>query len=225
MRARQLFAFLFAPAAFLVAPDASTSTPCPPNSAGDRAFSFASDATSCVFGKIEGNTVGSAQPRVYNVYCPGRMTPADAERVGRALADGSLLPSSPIRTEFKAMDSDPHFDKIDHRFHYSCQSGGRSCVATHIKVLVRRGNVFGTPVPIYAKHCQQINQSGGVFRGSNLERQYRCALHFLFDGRNVAQETTKHLFRNDSGLLAGLRANDLKLCVLASTDIQCAPCY
>ena len=73
-----------------------------------------------------------------------------------------------------------------------------------------------------AKYCTKVNQSGVLAKGQNMDREYRCKVHIMNSERNKAQEVGRLLMTSE--MLTEARAAHLRVCLLPSTDIQCAPC-
>lgn len=218
-------------AALLTTTDASAN-PCPIDSA-DRWFTYSADAKFCVVSGAEGNRPNATQERYYNIYCPGRMTKANAVQVGRALVSGTLkVQSNPIPVEYATpfklvpkiyAEGTPHTEKsIAHLAHYSCQrSGAQSGVATHFKL-----HVIASPNALeIANHAALVNQSGVIAPGKNYDREYFLAVHMKSISRDSMPEAVgRVLFTRDPTVRQTLASKKARLCVLKSTDIQCAPC-
>jgi hypothetical protein len=223
-----LTAFSIVVAALSLTSVGATNPPCPVGSVGDRPFDYARDAKNCVIGSVEGAPTQSRDYRTYNVYCPGRMTDEHYKKVWKDLVDGTLtltVGGNPIRADYQKWGLVPHMGHGSHRFHYSCVRDGKSCVSTHIKVITHNvANSTALRPEHMASYCKLVNQSGAISVGRNMDRQFRCDIHFRSTESNLGQETAKVLLRSDQSLLDDLRKQGLKACLLSTTDIQCAPC-
>jgi hypothetical protein len=128
------------------------------------AYRLSRDAQHCVFGTTVVGNPGSRQTVVHDVYCPGQMTMADANRLARALPH---LPSSHIplravnllRRSYETLDLRPDVTGVTHLFHYRCRPypHGRPGVrgleaaevlATHFKVASTAFDPPGVITPI-----------------------------------------------------------------------------
>jgi hypothetical protein len=88
-----------------------------------------------------------------------------------------------------------------------------------------KGIIDVTPyarVDAITRDCSLRAQSGSVAAGVRMDRDYNCRTHLRKDERHVGFEVSERLLTRD--VLPGARAKGLKVCVLKSTDIQCAPC-
>jgi hypothetical protein len=218
-------------AAALTVTDASAN-PCPIDSK-DRWFTYSLDAKYCIIGSVEGNAPNATQDRYYNVYCPGRMTKANAVQVGRALVNGTLaIPSNRIRIDYDVPyklvpkiygEGTQYTEKsIAHLGHYNCQRPGTpNGVATHFKL-----HVIASPTaPEIANHAVLKNQSGTIGPGKNLDREYFLKVHMKSIGRaSMPEAVGRILLTRDAKLRQTLANRQARLCVMDSTDIQCAPC-
>lgn len=226
MKWNQIASMTVAMAATLWVTDAHTATPCPKFPYKDGAFNYSRDAANCVLGAIEGGSPGSRVSRQYNLYCPGRMSTADAIRVGNAMAAGSIKPSGvDMRKEFAKFELKPLLavnNPVPHRFEYGCSRNGKPTVATHVKL--RFGSDPIRPSAAHhARYCKDTgSQSGNITIGKRMDREYRCDLHFWHAENGKAQDTARVLLSRD--FQAEARAKQAKVCLLGSTDMQCAPC-
>jgi hypothetical protein len=227
-----------APAAFaaLLGIDAGAAAPCP---AGSRnaPFEYARDAPLCRVGAAEGNSVGARHGRIYNVYCPGRMTRADALRVGKALGFGSnLFAANPIPADYKngweLTPAGPYAESdVKELGHYAC--GTPAGIASHFKI--EYGSNGATSAKV-AKHCKLVGESGAVAIGGRIRRQYRCGMHVFSTERYGdashpvrVQDVARLLLGRDGTLASTARARGARVCLLghgsdAPTDIECASC-
>lgn len=241
MKARVM---MIALAAGLTTWGSSASAVCPyTRSAPDNArFDYNRDAGDCVLDlRVEGAPESRA-PVHYTVTCPGRMTKADAERVGRGLAGGWLKvrPGPPTPGDprdpavvlskrslheadgFRENNVKPTFVGIPYLAHHTnCTTGikPRPIVSTDFKVTVKM-QVVG-PAEIAAS-CKEVNQSGSIAWHQRMDREYRCGVHFLANEQGVAAEAATYLLRRDYKDEA--KRKNLKVCALRETSIQCAPC-
>jgi hypothetical protein len=69
-----------------------------------------------------------------------------------------------------------------------------------------------------------MNQSGTATAGQRMEREYHCRIHFLSVERDKARQTARVLMETDPALRSAARRENARICLLPSTDIQCAPC-
>lgn len=229
-------AFALAACAAFLAADVQALAPCP---AGSRnaPFEYARDAPRCRVGAAEGNSVGARHGRIYNVYCPGRMTRADALRVGKALGFGSkVFAANPIpgdyRSGWELEPAGPFADSdVKQLAHYAC--GAPAGIATHLKI--EYGSSGATSAKV-AKHCKLAGQSGAVAIGTRVRRQYRCDMHIYATERYGdashpvrVSDVARLLVASDSGLASQARTAKARICLLghgseAPSDIECAAC-
>lgn len=209
-------------------------TPCPTGSQ-DRAFNPARDLENCVVGTREGEPPQSRHGTVFNVFCPGRMSKSQAVDVANALARGQ--PANPIPRAYRRVNLEPRYIRAStvrpgdtsgiHGWnHFTCGPGQRQ-VATHVKI------EFGAEAPsseTIAGTCTEVNRSGSVRIGAQAEIQYRCNIHIMAHERRQngrrpwVPQIARTLIQNDPGIGATARAAGAHVCILPSTDIQCAPC-
>lgn len=236
-------AVVAAAVAFLAMIGYANAQPCPVGSQ-ERAFEMRRDLTRCVFGAVEGNSVGARYGRYYNVYCPGRMSMSQAVNVANALSRNSPpVPGNPIPADFARLGLAPRYAfptaatsgvaddlrGVHHWFHYNCGAGG---VATHVKVEIADKDPSSRQV---ARYCSEVNRAGSVRRGGRVDIEYRCAIHLKpsdrFNSRILncpdcrppsLQEVAA--LKVQAGIVPAARAAGLRTCLLDSTDIQCAPC-
>jgi hypothetical protein len=228
--------FALTTASALFGTDAGADTLCP-FGRQDRAFDYTRDAQHCRVGLNEGNPVGARYGRIYNVFCPGRMTVADAVKVGKALGFGSsVFSGNPIPLQYGAdwelKPSGPYSESdIKHLAHYTC--GSPAGVATHFKVQYSASGATSAKV---AKRCKSVNQSGTIAVGSRMDREYKCSMHMYSTERYgdatgpvKVYDVAKLLVSGDAALLTEARSKNARVCLLgygseAPTDIQCSPC-
>lgn len=225
MKLSQIASMTLAAAATLWVSDGAGATPCPAFPYKDGKFEYARDAKNCVVKSMEGGKPGSRVPTIYNVYCPGRMSAADAKRVAENMGRGKLKPGGrDIRVDFRKVDMSPDAapNPVAHRFEYACTRNGAPTVATHVK-LKFTWNPGQPSAEHHARFCKESGaQSGSVVVGKRMDRAYKCDVYFWGSERAKAQETARLLLTRD--LQAQAQAKNAKVCLLASTDIQCAPC-
>lgn len=199
---------------------------CPATSAPDRWGTATADlASKCVFTVREG-LVQRGEIAHFNVYCPTRLSMAEAAKLGREIGSGrwDLANGNPIAGAYKntrpALYAD--FQQVSHLFHYGCVSGGRPGVATHLK-LSYRGHDPRAADNVARACLFQGSQNGGVAIGARIDREYFCAypIHST-DGRDFARGVATKVIGRDMWK----QVDDIggKICMLASTDAQCAPC-
>ncbi len=205
---------------------------CPAGSAGDRWFHEAGNRMSeCIYVNNDHN----AMPRrgeftYYNVYCPHRLRNEDAFRIGEGIASGAVISDTsgrqvrPVRDQHQARGLQANFSGVPHVYHYSCQTQNRAGVATHIKVKVKSSDP--NVVENVARSCRHFgSQNGDVVPGARMDREYKCTNQLRNDERNrggIVHQVAARLIERDS--LATARTRNAKICILPSTDIQCAPC-
>lgn len=229
---------------FMMTGYANAAPPCPSGSA-ERSFNLERDLPNCIFGRTEGNSVGARYGRFYNVYCPGRMSKNQAVDVANALSrDIPHVANNPIPADFTRFGLTPRyryssaaagsradsFRGIHHWNHYTCGSRG---VATHIKIEI------GSQAPSsqeVAQHCSEVNRSGSVRVGSQVNIEYRCAIHLKPSERRRLYRTSLcpdcrppwvqevAAVKSRVDIVPAAQAAGVKTCLLNSTDIQCAPC-
>lgn len=215
-----LFAMVAAPG------EASAQAVCPLGSSPDHAWSAERDPISnCIYRLRDGNLQRGGTVD-YNIYCSGRMTQRDAELVGRQITGGRANitgGTNPIVSEHRNAGLTPQFVSVPHVFHYNCELNNRRGVATHIKVRVR-SDFVGDLVGWLAEGCtHRGSQNGSVAIGARMDREYRCRRHLLASERGaVTHQVAARLLQRDS--LPTARQLGGKICVLGTTDIQCAPC-
>jgi hypothetical protein len=207
-------------------------TPCPNYPGPDGPFNYERDAVNCLMGQIEGPPVGARMHKIYNVYCPGRMTTGDARRLAFDMASGAVRPSGvDIRPNFNRLELRPvpwSNNLVLHRFEYGCTRDGRQTVGTHVKL-----KFYPDPrhpdAAHHARYCKDIgSQNGNITVGTRMDREYRCALEFWglpVSGSSEsakAQETARIILQRD--FAAEARSKNARVCLLGSTDVQCAPC-
>lgn len=211
----------------------SASAVCPSERAAppDAPFVYERDATHCVLANGKDGVPESRQPVRYRVTCPGRMTPEDAQRVGRALiADRPLqiavedLPKTRLSIREMSGFADrglrPVFVGVsDLSQHKDCRYRNQRVVCTDFKVTVKMQPLG--PVEI-AKHCTEVNQSGSIALGKRMDREYKCRVHFLSSEASLVPEVTRLLLKRD--YLEEARSKKLRVCALRDTSFQCAPC-
>jgi hypothetical protein len=184
----------------------------------------ASIAASCI------HTGGDRTPErgdmvTYDVYCPTRLTKSDAEKLGRGIIDKSLkiIGGDPISyNHTHAGPLRPIYVDAPHVFHYGCHRDGRKGVATHFKLRYRAHDT--RPIDNVAARCTfGGSQNGGVAIGARVDREYRCPYKIRSDdGKQFAQTVASRAVQRD--LVKQVRDLGGKICMLSSTDAQCAPC-
>lgn len=218
--------------------------PCPIGSL-DRSFRMDRDLQHCVVGAAEGNAVGARHGRIYNVFCPGRMSKNQAVEVAEALARNTPpVAGNPIPSDYSALGLVPRYafptaarggvaddlGGIHHWFHYECGTRG---VATHVKVEIAPRRVSSLDI---AKHCAKVNRAGVIRQEGRVDIEYKCKIH-LFpiereDRRGVSNcpGCTPPLVKTVARRLVAVdvqptaQSQGLQTCLLPSTDIQCHPC-
>lgn len=206
-------------------PAEAAATVCPARSSGDKPFTM-SNIGECIWVNNDHNRT----PRLgavidYNIYCPGRIPTKGWETVGSKIAGGTKIKDSkgnvmnPITEQHAAAGVDVKYIGMPHVYHYGCMGG----VATHIKVRVRSAPLGEPAVP----QCTKVNQSGKIALNSSMDREYKCVGPMFrssqrggFDSlvKKVAADLLRGSDVNQAAKVGG------KLCMLPSTDIQCAPC-
>lgn len=208
---------------------AAGSPPCPARAGGDHEFRMA-DIGECIYV----NTDHHRRPRLgavidYNIYCPGRIPTTGWESLGKKIAEGALIKDrdgrsvSPIVEQHRAAELGVKYIGMPHVFHYSCARLSTTCVATHIKVRVRSKRAGAPPVP----NCTAVAQSGRIAPNVLMSREYKCVNpKFRSSHRggwdSMVKRVAASLLRGADIQLAKLLKS--KVCLLPSTDIQCAPC-
>ena len=199
-----------------VVPSAGGGEPCPEGSGIDRPFNDETDLDDCQFTAAEGLV-----QRVYNVYCPHRLSPEDANVVGRSLVLGKTQPRvgrNPIATEFRAMKLNPSFVRVGHRFHYGCVTGGRAGAATHLKIVGEPGRTRAVDI---AATCTAVTRAPRIVRDAPFETPFRCTTHLLPSDGPLIDEVRDLAMLKLLG--AQLKASPADICYISS-GIQCAPC-
>lgn len=197
---------------------------CPPGVVGDRPFDYARDATNCVVLGKSGNEPGARYGRYYDVLCPGRMTNTQALKVASDLTSGALqvvsLVSVPKDYDYYGLVK-RKAQTITSLGHGECwRNNTPGLVATKFRFEVTSDPSSATHA---AKWCRDVNQSGSIRVGAQMDREYRCTIHFKSSERGFAQDAAKVLLKTPA-LLEDARSKNIRMCLLASTDIQCAPC-
>lgn len=198
--------------------------PCPEGSAPDRpARKLKELVKKCVYkgrhGALRrGNIVD------YELYCPNRWTQAQAETFAQGLMHRSYSLAgnfNPVRSQFDAQGLIPLLQGVSHRYHYSCTTGGQAGVATHLKLSYRIHDPAAV-APV-ASSCTLRAEGGSFAVGKHYDREYRCTnMFYSVDPRYFVYEVSARLVERD--LLARAREKQAKVCLLWSTNIQCAPC-
>lgn len=216
----------------LVAP-LSHAAPCPQGSEGDHPFRV-SNINKCVWMLNEYHMAPSSanMKAGYNIYCPGRMSQAQANDAGKRIVAGASIreknpaaaPKSPniVQQQYARIGSKPVYGSTPHVFQYGCVINGKAGVATHI--LVRTvGNNFQTKEYVrdlpqkIANSCRKINQSGVINRPGRADVQYRCSP--IHDDKIYYTREAAVLLMQKS-YISEARKNGLKICVLNSTATQ-----
>ena len=216
--------------ALVVGPDASASgPPCPARAEGDHTFRMA-DIGECIWV----NNDHHRRPRLgavidYNIYCPGRIPTQGWESVGRKIAEGTAIKDvhgrsmNPITEQHRKADLAARYIGMPHIFHYSCARLSSKCVATHIKVRVRSKRAGPPPVP----NCTAVAQSGRIAPNTYMSREYKC-INPMFRSSHrggwdsMVKRVAMDLVRKQDTRFATMLNS--KVCLMPSTDIQCAPC-
>lgn len=225
-------ALLFALLSILLS-SITQAAPCPVGSDGDRPFQMR-NISQCVWTHNDHHLKPSksvAHGIIYNIYCPGRMSVAQANQAAKSIVGGAAIreirPDTPavrpniFYKQYGPLNITPT-GNIAHRFHYGCRTAsGRSGVATHIKIRTHFAagtnlTALSNPQDI-AKGCHKVNQSGVISAGKRMDVEYRCELISSFS-RYYAREAAVILMQRD--FLAEARRGRLMICVLFSTDIQ-----
>jgi len=221
---------------------ADPQTNCPAGSAGDHAFKMA-DLGKCVYVNTDHGKKPTAFETVdYNIYCPGRIPVSDqlkqAKDIGKKITGGELIHDSegpginPIVSQHNEAGLTPVFVDTPHVFHYGCHTGSGNGVATHIKVRVKAVPKSGTPT-----NCVAFgSQNGDIEVGALMDREYKCKdpmIHATQRGGfdSDVKKIAMWLLANPPAKTPSLetdvaKAKKLggKICLLQTTDIQCAPC-
>lgn len=224
------FAKLTVLAASVLTSAVAPAAPCPTGSA-EQWFTYQLDAKNCILGSAEGNPPRATQGRYYNVYCPGRMTKENAVAVARALTNGSTsVGGYRVINEYKqTYNLKPEVygegtlhasNSIVHLNHYNCQTGGKNGVATHFKV-----HVIARPNAVQiASFAAKKKDSGQIKVGKSFDREYYLPVHIKSQDRVMADYVGIHALTRDTAIRSQLAKANARMCVMLSTDIQCAPC-
>jgi hypothetical protein len=203
-----------------VLPSAGGGEPCPEGSGIDRPFNYETDLDDCQFTAAEG-LVQRGYQRIYNVYCPHRLSPEEATVVGRSLVLGKTQPRvgrNPIATEYRAMKLNPYFVRVAHRFHYGCVAGGRAGAATHLKIVVEPAKTRAEDIAATGTPTTRAPQ---IVLNAPFETPFTCTTHLLpSDGALIDEVRNLAMLK-----LVGsqLKTNPADICYISS-GIQCAPC-
>jgi hypothetical protein len=166
--------------------------------------------------------IGYAKPppevrvnRLYSVVCfAPNVSEADMFWVAEQLARGAPARSgytNEIPRDYAPFGIQPYV-----RFHDSLRHGSETTTL--------RANVWARATPDQiTKFCTSVNQSGILAKNQNMDREYRCRVQIQSVERDKAQEVGRKLISRD--MLAEARTKDLRVCLLPTTDIQCAPCH
>jgi hypothetical protein len=208
-------------AVFLAAiPSLGGGEPCPEGSGIDRPFNSGTDLDDCQFTAAEG-LVQRGYQRVYNVYCPHRLSPEEATFVGRSLVRGGTQPRigrNPIASEYRAMKLDASFVSVAHRFHYGCVAGGRAGAATHLKIVVEPTKTRAEDI---AATCTARTRAPRIVRNAPFETPFTCTTHLLpGDGPLIDEVLDLSMLKL---LGSQLKETPADICYIGS-GIQCAPC-
>lgn len=221
---------------------ADPQTNCPGGSAGDKPFATA-NLGKCVYVNTDHHKKPTPFETVdYNIYCPGRIPVNDqlkqARAIGAMIVAGAVISDSeqtgvnPIVSQHRAASLKATFVDTPHVFHYGCHAVGGTGVATHIKVRVKATPATPPPGP----PCVAFgSQNGAIERDARMDREYRCnpKIHASQRGgfgssvKAIAMSLLKSAPPSTPSQetdLAKANKNGLKICLLDSTDIQCAPC-
>ena len=218
-------------AAALVMPEYVGAAPvvCPSRSQGDHPFTM-TNIGECVWVNNDHNRVPTLGESIdYNIYCPGRI-PVTDDAVGTAIVGGTMIKNSdrhvfnPILAQHAARGLRPVYVDTPHVFHYNCVIGSAACVATHIKVRVRATALDKSGWP----KCKAFgSQNGDIALNARMDREYKCESPMFHSsdrggfGSLVKLVAADLLRKEDVARAAALGG---KVCLLPSTDIQCAPC-
>lgn len=226
---------------FLVAPLASAAPAvCPQGSEGDRPFVI-QNLSKCVW-VMNDNLATPVQGKqiTYNIYCPGRMAFQGASKMsdyvgkrivaGARIQGGDPLGAYPnIVLKQHGSNLIPVWQGTPHVFHYGCVINGKNAVATHIKVKVFANPKRVGPPPAprtaagIARSCRfKGSQNGGIAIGARVDREYKCTNMFWSHERALAKDVAALLAYRD--FAADVKRIRGRLCVLTSSDFQCAPC-
>lgn len=199
---------------------------CPADSAPDRTSGAITPelVSKCVFTMREGS-VKRGESALYNVYCPTRISQDIASGVGVLLQTGKATLSggkNPILDDHKPLGLTPATRGTPHRYEYGCWIDGKPGVATHLKLDVVNFDLDARRR--IADNCSfQGSQNGGIAVNAYVDREYSCQYPFRRDdAADIVRDVSATLLKRD--LLTQVRAMDSKICLLPSTNIQCAPC-
>jgi hypothetical protein len=150
--------------------------------------------------------------RRYNLRCPRGYSKSDIHAAANEFAKGSkpAAGSNPIPGDYAPYGLMPYAKQITSYGVYPKYAIGIVDFWT------------AASSSTIAKFCKQVNQAGVVALGQRLDREYKCQVHIFADERQHARAAAKLLVERD--LLAQARKANLRMCLLESTDIQCAPC-
>ena len=224
MRTRLVSTLVFGTVAVcsLVATPAVSAPPCPKSSAPDRhGWLSVSLAAKCVIGPREGK-IARGDVSYYNIYCPTRLGRYDIEQLGRGILAGThkIVGGSQIAYEHaQSGPLKPIYKAVPHIYEYACSDQGKPGVATHFKLGVLAHDT--TPVASVAARCSTKKRAFGA--GQRMDIEYECPYPIRADdGRQFAQSVATHAVKRD--FTSAARAVSARICLLRSTDAQCAPC-
>jgi hypothetical protein len=218
-------------------PAAAAPAVCPVGSQGDRAFTM-TNLDKCVWVNNDHNRLPRLGETVdYNIYCPGRIPTSGWANVGQRIAEGALIRDqngaamNPITSQHAARGLGVQFVSMPHVFHYGCVISGINGVATHIKVRVRATAAGPGALP----KCTAFgSQNGDIALNARMDREYKCVDPQFRAGQRGSfdsdvKKTAMSLLRSSprpgvQSDVARAAALGGKICLLESTDIQCAPC-
>ena len=165
----------------------------------------------------------------YHIYCPGRMSPRASRTFGQLLtrrhfrikdSSGRTMNPNPVIQQHDRVRLSPKWVGTPHRFEYWCNNRNHKTVATHVRV-----DIEALPRGGGARHCRfHGSQNGDIALNKRMDREYKCIPHFGNHDKStpVVWNTAVDLVRRD--LITRARRLHAKICVLKSTNIQCAPC-
>lgn len=165
---------------------------CPQGSEGDHAFR-PNDISKCIWVVNDHNKSPSAFNEVdYNIYCPGRMTQAEVNRVGKKIVLGTpirnqaQLKINPVVEQHQRAGLVQHYRSVPHRYEYACWLGENHSVATHFKL-----RVYATPSGSGDRNCRFYgSQNGGIAINARMDREYKCS--GLFHAKEKGNTVWKH---------------------------------
>jgi len=223
---KQIFIFAILIVGVSAQTKAGTLAVCPQGSEGDHAFR-PRDISKCVWVVNDHNKKPSSRSEVdYNIYCPGRMTQKDVNRVGAKIVSGTPIRNqaqhkmNPVVEQHQKAGLVPHYRSVPHRYEYACWLGEKHSVATHFKL-----RVYATPSGLSGgRNCRYFgSQNGGIAINAVMDREYKCSgLFHNYEKGNTVWQHAKSLVKRD--FIKEIKKVNGKACILKTTDIQCDPC-